>query len=140
MKKISGSSGIIWEPNSGSLLVAKKSDDSIEFPWVQTRLGENKADVLKDELSKDYGLGLRFVRMLPDSWSRVLLLHSDSSAPLWIYYVYAVVKLPGHSELISNPRRDQFSWIDPAKINSSRLHDRDGSALESFRDLYNIVL
>jgi hypothetical protein len=118
---------IAVDSESQAVLALPGKKTTLSLPQIKVTLGEDPVKELKRELEHDFKLKLRFVRSVPDTWSRLVFLHSKTNDVFTIYYIYEV--------LFREPKlKTELNWVNIEELNSDDFSVDDVSALDVARD------
>ncbi len=153
MKKNYLACAIVWEPNNNFILLTKDKQN-YKLPQLKIISGDDPIKTLKEKIINECieekiknNLSIKFLRTLPDTWSRLVFMHSRYDQILRIYYIFNAFELIDKKEssiiknlFLINKKSKESGWINFNDIDKSFIDTKDFLALKSFEKIYDFHL
>ena len=125
-------SAIVWNKYIDCILVKPNPDKDIyQLPKLKLKIGADPIKELKYELETEHKIKTRFIKTLPDSWAKLLHLHTKVKKVFYICYLFQVI------EEVEN--KNNYNWLPVDKPDIIKLENEDKEAVEFFVDLFKLA-
>jgi hypothetical protein len=111
--------GIILDKINNLVLLEKAKDGQYHLPSIKVSLGENVPDQLKYDLEGEFNCKLKFLRIIPETWSRLVFSKKKANEKFNIYYLFELVSMPPRKQ-----KQERYAWLD--------LKDPDFTGVKSY--------